>query len=109
MSEGKVWTKDEIKNLLETRDDAVIRGLLAIWDKQTEAEQEWEATSEHNNVGFNAIDAKICSSFVKFYNDAGFLTKKQMVIARKKIMKYAGQLKKIANKEYETEDFIRQL
>ena len=109
MSEGKTWTKEEIKNLLETRDDAVVRGLLAIWEKQTKAEQEFGETAEHNNVGFNAIDAKICSSFVRFYNEAGFLTKKQMVIARKKIMKYAGQLKKIANKEYETEDFIRNL
>jgi hypothetical protein len=107
--ESKIWTKDEIKELLEKRDDAVIRGLLAIWNKQTEAEREYGETAEHNNVGFNAIDAKICSSFVRFYNDAGFLTPKQMVIARKKVMKYAGQLKKIANREYETDDFINQL
>ena len=109
MATDKIWTKDEIKELLINRDDAVIKGLLAIWEKQTEAEQEYGETAEHNNVGFNAIDAKICSSFVNFYKNAGFLTKKQMVIARKKVLKYGGQLKKIANKEYETEDFIRQL
>lgn len=105
----KVWTKDEIKALLEERDDAVIRGLLAIWKFQTTTEKDFQETREHNNVGFNAVDAGICSSFVAFYKKAGFLTKNQMVIARKKIMKYSGQLTKIANKEYETEAFINLL
>lgn len=109
MGNDKVWNKDEIRELLEKRDDAVIRGLLAIWKFQTETEKDFQETREHNNVGFNAVDAQICSSFVNFYKKAGFLSKKQMVIARKKIMKYAGQLTKIANKEYETEAFINQL
>jgi hypothetical protein len=39
------------------------------------------------------------SSFVKFYNKAGFLSYKQMKIARKKMLKYAGQLTKIVNEE----------
>ena len=39
------------------------------------------------------------SSFVKFYNKTNFLTFKQMKIARKKMLKYAGQLTKIVNKE----------
>ena len=33
----KVWTKDEIKGLIETRDDAVVRGMLRIYDLQTES------------------------------------------------------------------------
>jgi len=39
------------------------------------------------------------SSFVEFYNKANFLSYKQMKIARKKMLKYAGQLTKISNKE----------
>ena len=31
----KVWTKDEIKGLIETRDDAVVRGMLVIYDLQS--------------------------------------------------------------------------
>ena len=37
------------------------------------------------------------SSFSEFVNKTGFLTYKQMKIARKKMLKYAGQLTKIAN------------
>ena len=31
----KVWTKDEIKGLIVNRDDAVIKGMLRIYDLQT--------------------------------------------------------------------------
>ena len=56
-------------------------------------------THEHNGVGFNGIDGGIMSSFSEFYKKTGFLTYKQMKIARKKMLKYAGQLTKIANGE----------
>ena len=95
----KVWTKDEIKGLIETRDDAVIRGMLRIYDLQTESEKVFGDTHEHNGVGFSGVDGEIMSSFSEFVNKAGFLTYKQMKIARKKMLKYASQLTKIANKE----------
>ena len=110
MSEEKqLWTNESIKVLLETNPRAVVRGVLAIHNFQTEAEQSNLATIEHNGVGFNAVDAEILTSFVSFYKKTGFLTKKQMVIAKKKIMKYAKQLRKIANGEYEVENIIRAL
>ena len=95
----KVWSKDEIKGLIETRDDAVIRGMLRIYDLQTESEQVFGDTHEHNGVGFSGVDGGIMSSFTEFYNKAGFLSSKQMKIARKKMLKYAGQLTMISNKE----------
>ena len=95
----KVWSKDEIKGLIETRDDAVIRGMLRIYDLQTESEQVFGDTHEHNGVGFSGVDGGIMSSFVEFYNKANFLSYKQMKIARKKMLKYAGQLTMISNKE----------
>ena len=51
----KVWTKDEIKGLIETRDDAVIRGMLRIYDLQTESEQVFGDTHEHNGVFKNYV------------------------------------------------------
>ena len=95
----KVWTKDEIKGLIVNRDDAVIKGMLRIYDLQTESEKVFGDTHEHNGVGFSGVDGEIMSSFSEFVNKAGFLTYKQMKIARKKMLKYASQLTKIANKE----------
>ena len=95
----KVWTKDEIKGLIVNRDDAVIKGMLRIYDLQTESEKVFGDTHEHNGVGFSGVDGEIMSSFAEFYNKTNFLSYKQMKIARKKMLKYAGQLTMISNKE----------
>lgn len=94
-----MFTKDQIKGLLETNDKAVCRGVLAIFEYQTSYEKEANMTNEDNGVGFNGADADILSSFAKGIKRYGNLTEKQMVIARKKMMKYAGQLAKIANEK----------
>ena len=109
MSEKVLWTDASIKLLLECNPKAVIRGICAIYKHQTLTEQEAGDTIEHNGVGFNAVDAEILSSFVSFYKKRGFLSPKQMVIAKKKVMKYAKQLRKIANGEYEVENIIQAL
>ena len=73
---------------------------------QTDEEQVIEDTKEHNGVGFNGVDGHILSSFatqiLRWENDKKYkspLSPKQMIIARKRIVKYSGQLAKIANKE----------
>ncbi len=103
------WTQEEIKEMLRENDRAVIRALIAIWKYQTVSEQGQGESHEDNNVGFTGVDAEICTSLVNFYNDRGYLTQKQMIIARKKSMKYTRQLKAIANKEYDTQAFINRL
>ena len=105
----KLYTKEDIKKMLMESDHAVYRGLLAIWEKQTIDEQDDNHTRHHNGVGFSGVDAPICSSFVAFYKKAGFLTKPQLKIARKKILKYAEQLKKIANGEDLAQEVISKL
>jgi len=98
-----MWKKDQIKTKLQENDEWVCRGIIAIFDKQTNAEQVAESTMLHNNVGFNGVDAGILSSFAKqllkkrHRNEHLTLSKKQMFIARKKMPKYAGQLANIAN------------
>ena len=95
----KVWTKEEIKGLIESRDDAVVRGMKRIYDLQTEDEKNSGGTYYNNGGGFSGVAGDIMSSFVEFYNKANFLSYKQMKIARKKMLKYAGQLTMISNKE----------
>ena len=93
----KVWKKEEIKVLLETRKDAVIRGLLVIYDRQTEDEKNSEITTHANGIGYSGAHAEIMTSFAKFYKQHKFLSPKQTNIARKIIVKYARQLADEAN------------
>lgn len=99
MVNEKVWTVKEIKVMLKTNPKAVERGILAIYKYQTREEQNTESTREHNGVGFNAFDAEIMSGFAKWLEFGKKLSKKQFEIAQKKIVKYAGQLTRIANGE----------
>lgn len=100
-----LWTKEDIQEGLRTNDHWVVRGILAIYDYQTEDEKNIEDTKHNNGVGFNGVDGHILSSFacqIKRWDKSKFrtpLSPKQMTLARKKIMKYAGQLTKIANGE----------
>ena len=84
-----------------------VRAMLAIYDRQTATEQATEATSVDNGIGFNGLDAAILSSFSKQVQRWDSmpadlrrfpvpLSDKQLVIARKKMAKYAGQLARIA-------------
>jgi hypothetical protein len=91
---------DMIKDNLAVNDTWVKRAILVVFAAQTASEQCSETTREHNGVGFNGTDAQILSSFAKQIIDfeAGRskfrspLSPKQMVIARNKIRKYAGQI-----------------
>ena len=91
------WTKEEIRELLEQNDKAVVRGLVVLYSRQTPEEQSEDRTVEKNNVGFNALDAAFLSSLARYAEKRGMLTEKQMPYARKRMLKYAGQLARIAN------------
>jgi hypothetical protein len=96
-------TKQAIIDLLEKNDEAVLHGLMAIYDRQTDDEQASHETKHDNAMGFNGLDAGIMSSFAeqvrskgwvpgKGYRACKFLSPKQLALARKKLHKYAGQL-----------------
>lgn len=93
------WNKDNMKDILAKYDDQVCKAIVKIYEYQTADERVCHETKENNGVGFNGADAPIMSSFAEFYMKRGFLSPKQLMIARKKIMKYAGQLANIANAE----------
>ena len=91
---GKAWTQDMIKELIRTNDKAVVRALLVIYNYQTDSEKAWGETKFDNGIGFNGVDANILTSFAQQVNARGFLSPKQMDIARKKMLKYSGQILK---------------
>lgn len=100
-----VYEKEFIREKLETNDVWLYRGILAIYDRQTQDEKRINDTVDRNGVGFNAFDADIMSSFAKVLmekRDLGYplsLSVKQKSIARRVMKKYAGQLARIANNE----------
>lgn len=91
---GKVWTKDNLKELLLTNNNAVERAITVIYGYQTLSEQAENQTVSANGVGFNQFDSALLSSFAQQLEEGKHLSYKQMIIARKKITKYAGQLLK---------------
>jgi len=98
------YSKEDMKKLLETRDDAVVRAIVVLYTYQTTEEQKCKQTMLYNNVGFNGADSKILSSFAEQINKGYKLSPKQMNLAKRKIMKYAGQLAKIANEKWRKEE-----
>lgn len=85
-----------IKEMLKINDKWAIRGLLRIYEYQTESEKATQSTHLYNNVGFNGADAEILSSFAEQVNKGRTLSPKQMAILFKKMPKYAGQLEKLS-------------
>lgn len=88
---------EQIRNKLATDNRWLARGILAIYARQTEEEKAIAATLSSNGIGFNGCDSFILSSFAEQLKAGRTLSTKQVVIARKKMLKYAGQLKKIAD------------
>ena len=80
--------KVKAKHYMKYRASALVR----IFENQTFDEQNSESTHHYNNMGFTGSDAKILSSFAKFYKRTGYLSPKQDAILQRKIVKYAGQL-----------------
>jgi hypothetical protein len=90
------WSKDDIAKKLQSNNRWLIRGLLAIYSRQTDDEQNADTTKESNGIGFNAFDAPIMSDMAKQYQRTGFLSNRQLAIVRKCMVKYAGQLHRIS-------------
>ena len=97
--ENKIWTQDEIKQLLVDNDLAVSKAIVSIYNLQTESEKSTKSTNDNNGVGFNGVDAEFLSSLAEFFIKYNRLSEKQLAFGRKKIMKYSKQLTMIANKE----------
>jgi len=102
-----VHTKESILLLLDG-DAAVLRGILAIYERQTADEKSSETTKHHNGMGFNGRDAAFGTSLAKQIlawnadKNSKFnrpLSSKQMESARKMLKRYAGQLAKVANEK----------
>jgi hypothetical protein len=94
---GKLWTREEIVELLNYNDRAVERAMVSIWEHQTAAEQERGATILNNGVGFCGWSAKNGSYYARWVKSGRHLTGKHLDKARRIALHHAGQLTRIAN------------
>ncbi len=103
MKYSELKTKKEkkafVREMLATNPSWAVRGLLKIYEYQTEAEQRVGETTEDNGVGFSGADAHILSSFAEQIQKGRQMTAKQMGIIYKKMPRYSGQLVNIVEKE----------
>ncbi len=90
-------TIETIRELLRTNDRAVMRAIWVLYERQTSTEILSRQTIDANGIGFNALDAEFLTSLAEQAEERGTLTEKQIAAGRKAVMKYAGQLVRIAN------------
>lgn len=104
------YTKEYIKEKLKTSDLWLIKGLIAIYNYQTDNEKDSGTTNQSNGVGFNGVDAEILTSFAEqvlnrtsqqakndYKKFESALSVKQKEITRKLLPKYSGQLLRLCN------------
>lgn len=96
MKYSELKTKKEkvafVKQMLASNPDWAVRGLLKIYEFQTEAEQRVGETTEDNGVGFSGCDAHILSSFADQIKNGRQMSEKQLAIIYKKMPRYSRQL-----------------
>lgn len=95
--ENKSWTKEEIRDKLEHDDRWLFRALFAIYKYQTEDEKSTGQTKYYNNVGFSGVDADFLTKAAMRYKSGFRFSEKYVAAIRKAMLKYSGQLAKIAN------------
>ena len=95
----KVQIKEFVKVKLSTDRVWAQQGLVKIFDRQTQEEQQSRSTIMYNGIGFTGTDGRILSSLATQLQKKRYLSDKQMDIVYKKMPKYWGQIVKISDKE----------
>lgn len=110
-------TKQSLTDMLEAADDVkkaqiIGRALVALFDRQTAAEQSTDNTREHNGRGFASCDARggslTAKSFLKSKTLAAWQVDRWTTIKHgyPRICKYAGQLNEIALEKQRTAQLL---
>ncbi len=92
-----------LREMLASEIRWAMKGLVTIYEYQTDSEQSCGVTRDHNGVGFTGADGEILSSFALQVNKNRFKgSEKQLNILFKKMPKYAKQLDSIAQSKLGT-------
>lgn len=91
------WNKWNIRAKLKTDFKWCRRALVVLYQRQTEDEQHATRTKHDNDRGFNQPDARRGSELARKAMQPVLFEPSEVLEARKLLMKYAGQLARIAN------------
>lgn len=94
---AKEFTKEYIRKMLSEDIVWLERGVLAIHSRQTEDEREAHDTHHRNGFGFNSADAKYLSYVADYLLSGNHLSGSNVAKTRSRMLKYSGQLARIAN------------
>jgi hypothetical protein len=95
------WNEASILQLIISNDRALERAIIAIYNRQTEDEKSASSTRHTNGIGFAGPDASLGSYYAKWLLSGRSLSGNHLLKARKMMMKYRGQLTRIANQNEE--------
>lgn len=95
----KRYRAEDFKIRLMNDQNWIERALLVLFDRQTREEQAKEHAIVHNGIGFTGPDSHMLTYYAKWLRSGKHLSGKHLESARKRIVKYAGQLARIANEK----------
>ena len=90
--------KNAIRRSILLSDAWLKRAVCAIYERQTADERANNDAKHDNGVGFNHADAKKLSKVARWFVNGCTVRRAEMDDARKRMMKYAGQLLEIARR-----------
>lgn len=85
-----------LKEKLATNPKWAVRGLLRIYENQTNDEQRSGLTKYHNGIGFTGADSELLSSFAEQILAGRTMSPRQMYLIHRKMPKYARQLETVS-------------
>lgn len=88
--------KEFIREKLSVDFNWASRGLIRIYENQTNDEQNSEDVKHNNGIGFTPADGPFLTSLAKQFQTRKFLSPKQTSLLHKKMPKYAGQLERFS-------------
>ena len=105
-----MWTKEQMLDLIKNNNQAVLRAIIVLYDRQTPEEKAKGEAIEDNFIGFSGYDSKYLGDLAKQLLKEKRIKRDDFWRARYRLRKYAGQLAEIANeKEVENECMVKNI
>lgn len=96
----KQW-EQYLKDLVKSNDNALIKAIVCIYDRQTPDEKNADETIDENGIGFSKVDAYEMGKIARKIKNGENLTKGELAKSRNKMQKYWKQLMTISKQRLE--------
>lgn len=90
-----------LKDLVKSNDNALLKAIVCIYDRQTPDEKNAGETIDENGIGFSKVDAYEMGKIARKIKNGENLTKGELAKSRNKMQKYWKQLMTISKQRLE--------